>query len=87
MARFIDWYNKISRSKGEKKTSGIARAGIADLWFEVIHPFDGGNGRIGRAITDHTLSQSLGYPTTTCLATVIEGDKKSYYLQLEKASS
>jgi len=86
MARFIDWYNKISRSKGEKKIPGIARAGIAHLWFEVIHPFDDGNGRVGRAIADHALSQSLGYPTTACLATAIEGDKKSYYLQLEKAS-
>lgn len=86
MARFIDWYNKISRSKGEKKIPGIARAGIAHLWFEVIHPFDDGNGRVGRTIADHALSQSLGYPTTACLATAIEGDKKSYYLQLEKAS-
>jgi len=86
MAKFIDWYNKVSPSKGDKKIPGIARAGIAHLWFEVIHPFDDGNGRIGRAIADHALSQSLGYPTTACLATAIEGDKKSYYRQLEKAS-
>ena len=86
MVRFIDWYNKSSLSKGNKKISGIARAGIAHLWFEVIHPFDDGNGRVGRAIADHALSQSLGYPTTACLATAIEADKKSYYLQLEKAS-
>ena len=86
MARFIDWYNKIRPSKGDKKIPGIVRAGIAHLWFEVIHPFDDGNGRVGRAIADHALSQSLGYPTTACLATAIEGDKKSYYLQLEKAS-
>ncbi|WP_275096826.1 Fic family protein [Sedimenticola hydrogenitrophicus] len=86
MTRFIGWYNKISPSKGDKKIPGIARAGIAHLWFEVVHPFDDGNGRVGRAIADHALSQSLGYPTTACLATAIEGDKKSYYLQLEKAS-
>jgi len=55
---------------------GVARAGIAHLWFEVIHPFDVGNGRVGRAIADHALSQSLGYPTTACLATAIEGEKK-----------
>lgn len=52
----------------------------------MTHPFDDGNGRVGRAIADHALSQSLGYPSTACLATAIEGDKKSYYLQLEKAS-
>ncbi|MBU2477660.1 MAG: Fic family protein [Gammaproteobacteria bacterium] len=86
MARFLDWYNQTSPLNMDNKLPGIARAGIAHLWFEVIHPFDDGNGRVGRAIADHALSQSLSYPTTACLATAIEGDKKSYYLQLEKAS-
>lgn len=86
MARFLDWYNHFNPLNRDKKLPGIARAGIAHLWFEVIHPFDDGNGRVGRAIADHALSQSLGYPTTACLATAIEGDKKTYYLQLEKAS-
>ncbi len=86
MPRLIDWYNQTSPLNGDKTIHGIARAGIAHLWFEVIHPFDDGNGRVGRAIADHALSQSLGYPTTACLATAIEGDKKSYYLQLEKTS-
>ncbi len=86
MVRLIDWYNQTSPLRGAKTIPGIVRAGIAHLWFEVIHPFDDGNGRVGRAIADHALSQSLGYPTTACLATAIEGDKKNYYLQLEKAS-
>ncbi len=86
MARLTDWYNQTSPVSGDKTIPGIARAGIAHLWFEVIHPFDDGNGRVGRTIADHALSQFLGYPTTACLATAIEGDKKTYYLQLEKAS-
>lgn len=86
MERFIDRYNQTSPLSGDKKVPGVARAGIAHLWFEVIHPFDDGNGRVGRAIADHALSQFLGYPTTACLATAIEADKKTYYLQLEKAS-
>lgn len=86
MVRLIDWYNQTSPLSGDKTLPGIARAGIAHLWFEVIHPFDDGNGRVGRAIADHALSQLLGYPTTACLATAIEADKKNYYLQLEKAS-
>ena len=86
MASFIDWYNQTSSLNGGKKMPGITRAGIAHLWFEGIHPFDDGNGRVGRAIADHALSQSLGYPTTACLSAAIEGDKKSYYLQLGKAS-
>ncbi|MEW8535131.1 MAG: Fic family protein [Candidatus Thiodiazotropha endolucinida] len=85
MTGFIGWYNQTSPSNRDTKIPGNARAGIAHLWFEVIHPFDDGNGRVGRAIADHALSQSLGYPTTACLATAIEGGKKSYYLQLEKA--
>ncbi|PLW81240.1 hypothetical protein CWI75_16540 [Kineobactrum sediminis] len=80
MARFIAWYNKISPSKSDKKIPGIARAGIAHLWFEVIHPFDDGNGRVGRAIADHTLSQSLGYPTTACLAQDIAREEVDFVL-------
>jgi Fic family protein len=86
MVRLIGWYNHSSPVSGDQEIPGIARAGIAHLWFESIHPFDDGNGRVGRAIADHALSQYLGYPTTACLATAIEADKKSYYLQLEKAS-
>ena len=86
MAMLLDWYNQSSPLSGDQKIPGIARAGIAHFWFEVIHPFDDGNGRVGRAMADHALSQYLGYPTTACLATAIEADKKSYYLQLEKAS-
>jgi Fic family protein len=86
MARLIDWYNHSSPVSGDQEIPGIARAGVAHLWFESIHPFDDGNGRVGREIADHALSQYLGYPTTACLATAIEADRKSYYLQLEKAS-
>ena len=86
MAKLIDWYNQTSPLSGSHETPGIARAGIAHLWFESIHPFDDGNGRVGRAIADHALSQYLGYPTTACLATAIEGEKKSYYQELEEAS-
>jgi Fic family protein len=86
MVRLIGWYNHSSPVSGDQEIPGIARAGIAHLWFESIHPFDDGNGRVGRAIADHALSQYLGYPTTACLATAIEAGKKSYYMQLEKAS-
>lgn len=86
MAQFLAWYKQTSPLSGDRTMPGIVRAGIAHLWFEVIHPFDDGNGRVGRAVADHALSQSLGYPTTACLATAIEANKKSYYLQLEKAS-
>jgi Fic family protein len=75
MARLVDWYNQTNPLSEDKIIHGIARAGIAHLWFEVIHPFDDSNGRVGRAIADHALSQFLGYPITACLAAAIEGDK------------
>jgi len=86
MARLIVWYNQTKPLSTGQGMPGLARAGIAHFWFETIHPFDDGNGRVGRAIADHALSQYLGYPTTACLATAIEADKKSYYHELEKAS-
>lgn len=52
--------------------------------FENIHPFDDGNGRVGRAISDHALSQSLGRPTLACLTTAINADRNAYYNALEK---
>ena len=80
MARFIDWHNG---SRGE--LPGPVRAGVAHLWFEVIHPFEDGNGRVGRAIADQALSQGLGFPTLGCLATAIERNKKDYYRELNAA--
>lgn len=49
MRRFIDWVN------GDDGTDAVVKAGVAHLWFVSIHPFDDGNGRITRAITDMLL--------------------------------
>ena len=81
MATFIDWFNGESTS-----LPGVARAAIAHLWFETIHPYEDGNGRVGRAIADMALSQSLGEPTVVSMATVISRDKKAYYANLNAAS-
>ena len=52
MHRFIDWVNT------DTGTDPVLKAGIAHLWFVSIHPFDDGNGRITRAITDMLLARS-----------------------------
>ena len=39
---------------------GLARAALAHLWFETIHPFEDGNGRLGRAVVDMALAQDMG---------------------------
>ena len=85
MDKFLAWYNESRPLKNSGEMPEIVRAGIAHLWYEKIHPFDDGNGRVGRAIADHALSQYLGYPTTACLSTAIEIDKKKYYYELEQA--
>ena len=59
---------------------------MAHLHFESIHPFEDGNGRIGRAISEKALAQSLGQPTLIALAYTIERKRKAYYAELEHNS-
>lgn len=81
MDRFLAWF-----ARREKALSAIARSGIAHLYFESIHPFDDGNGRIGRAIADVALAQGVGGPSLTMLSTEIESRRREYYAQLERSS-
>ena len=81
MTAFLDWFNNSSQP-----IPGVIRAGIAHLWFEVIHPFDDGNGRIGRAIIEYALAQDLGAPVVLSMSTHIEKNKKDYYQHLNQAS-
>lgn len=82
MNAFLKWFNR-----SDKSASGaLARAGIAHLYFESIHPFEDGNGRIGRAISEKSLSQDLGRPTLIALAQTIEANRKSYYAALQRNS-
>ena len=66
MRLFIDWFNRSRTSQQNPNNTlpldGIVRAGLAHLWFEVIHPFDDGNGRVGRAIVDMALAQDVKLP-------------------------
>jgi Fic family protein len=85
MKRFIAWFNRAAPSR-EETLPPLTRAGITHLYFESIHPFEDGNGRIGRAIADKALAQSLGQPTLTALAATILARRKSYYEALEEAN-
>ncbi|MCG8182396.1 Fic family protein [Tenacibaculum piscium] len=84
MDHFINWFNTTS-PKGKKPIKNAAiRAAIAHLYFESIHPFEDGNGRIGRAIAEKSLLQTLDSPLLISLSTSIEKEKKEYYKALEK---
>ena len=78
MTRFLNWLNT------ENRPDPLLKAGIAHLWFIMIHPFDDGNGRIGRAVTDYLLARS--YPSLMELVSFskyIGLDRKGYYSILE----
>lgn len=83
MARFIDWFNRTAPD-GAEPLPALTRAGIAHFYFECVHPFEDGNGRIGRAIAEKALAQSLGRPTLIALAATILAKRKAYYEVLER---
>ncbi len=85
MAGFIDWFERTAPG-GTEPLPALTRAGAAHLYFETIHPFEDGNGRIGRAIAEKSLAQSLGQPTLIVLAATILARRASYYHALEAAS-
>ena len=85
MNRFLEWFAR-TRRDGQQPLSALTRAAIAHLYYESIHPFEDGNGRIGRAIAEQSLAESLGQPTLTTLAATILLRRKSYYEALEAAN-
>ena len=85
MVQFIAWFNRTS-PRGSSSLPAITRAGIAHLYFESIHPFEDGNGRIGRAITEKAIAQSFDQAILVALATTILAHKKGYYEALERAN-
>ena len=85
MAKFVTWFNRTAPGSAEP-LSALTRAGVAHLYFESIHPFEDGNGRIGRVIAEKSLAQSLGQPTLIALAATILARRTSYYQALEAAN-
>jgi Fic family protein len=85
MEKFIEWFNDTAPSGKKEIKKAPVRSAIAHLYFETIHPFEDGNGRIGRAIAEKALSQTIGRPVMLSISQVIEANKKSYYAALEAA--
>ncbi len=76
---FLDWFN------GRAGPEGVLRAGIAHLWFVTIHPFEDGNGRIARAITDLALAQSENSGQRFySMSSQIREERSDYYDMLER---
>lgn len=79
MDAFLDWFNK------QTKTDDVLKAAIAHFWFIIIHPFDDGNGRMARAITDMLLARSENSAERFySLSSQILKERNAYYKVLQK---
>lgn len=87
MRRLIKWWEDTRPSRaGKAPVDGIVRAGIAHLWFETIHPFEDGNGRVGRAIIDMALAQDVDGPRRFySISRQLMAQRKAYYESLNAA--
>lgn len=82
MQVFFDWVNN------ENNIDPVLKAAIAHLWFVCIHPFEDGNGRITRTITDMLLARADEMPYRFySMSAAIMQNRKSYYEVLEQTSS
>ncbi|WP_306545448.1 Fic family protein [Malikia spinosa] len=79
MDRFLNWVN------GPPREPALIRAGLGHLWFVTLHPFDDGNGRIGRAIGDLLLARADGSSQRFySLSAQIQRERQAYYEMLER---
>ncbi len=81
MDGFIKWFNSTNGFE-----SILGRAAIAHVYFESIHPFEDGNGRIGRLLAEKILSQGVGRPLLIAISRMLEMRKKEYYAALEQCN-
>lgn len=85
MRSFIQWFNDTGRVGKKEIKNPVIRSAIAHLYFETIHPFEDGNGRIGRALSDKALLQGFEGSILLSLSKTIEENKKDYYDALNEA--
>ena len=80
MENFLKWFNKTETS--------LLKAAIAHLWFVIIHPFDDGNGRLTRAVTDLVLSkiENSHISKLYSMSSAINSDRNGYYKALENTT-
>ncbi len=82
MDAFVDWFNDTA-PEGSDPLPALTRASIAHVYFVSIHPFEDGNGRIGRALSEKAMAQTIGRPALLALSNNVEKTRKDYYSQLE----
>jgi len=82
MDEFLSWVN------ADNNIDPVLKAAIAHMWFVAIHPFDDGNGRLTRTITDMLLAKADGMPHRFySMSAQILKEKKAYYEILERTTT
>lgn len=82
MGEFLRWF----ANPGESGPDALVRAAVAHLWFETIHPFEDGNGRVGRAIVDLVLARDSATAMPLYrMSSRLAANRKQYYEELELA--
>jgi Fic family protein len=82
MGEFLRWFG----DPAEEGTDALTRTAIAHLWFETVHPFEDGNGRVGRAIVDLALAREAGTSVPLFrMSSRLSANRKRYYEELERA--
>ncbi len=80
MAQFLAWFNSAA------PLDAVLKAGIAHLWFVTIHPFEDGNGRVARALTELQLARAdASAQRFYSLSAQMRQERNAYYAQLEAA--
>lgn len=79
MERLLAWFNSAA-------DDAFVKAALAHLWFETVHPFEDGNGRVGRVLVDLVLARDMGRPVLMLRPSQrLRQQRKAYYQQLERA--
>jgi Fic family protein len=79
LAAFLDWV-----ASPPAELDGLLRAGLAHLWFLTLHPYEDGNGRLARAITDRLLAQQALSGRALGISAQILREREGYYTALER---
>ena len=79
MERFMQWFN------GNQPENQLLKAAMAHLWFVAVHPFDDGNGRLTRTLTDLLIARGTGMQCYSVSAEILKS-RKDYYAILERTT-
>lgn len=80
MTRFLAWFEACD-------LPALTKAGLVHLYFVTIHPFEDGNGRVARALSEKALAQALGQPSLLALSRQIEAQRNGYYEALHASNT